>query len=153
MSSIAWQMEYTVETNASVEFAWKYWSNVANWNDPPAKFELDRPFADGARGTTWVPGQAPLHWLVRDVAAPNAATIELGLDGAMLRFAWRLEAVAAERTRLVQHIVLSGEKADMYVGHVECGFGGNMGDGMNKLAKLIENAYANVAGEGRREKI
>ncbi len=60
--------------------------NVANWDDPPAKFELDGPFASGSRGTTRLPGQEPLHWFVREVNAPHAATMEMQLEGATLSF-------------------------------------------------------------------
>lgn len=44
MASVAWEITHSVETNASPDFAWHYWTNVANWDDPPAKFELDGPF-------------------------------------------------------------------------------------------------------------
>ena len=54
-------MTHAVETNASPAFAWNYWTDVANWDDPPAEFELDGLFATGSRGATRLPGQEPLH--------------------------------------------------------------------------------------------
>jgi hypothetical protein len=61
MNTIAWEIPHAVETNASPAFAWNYWTDVANWVDPPAKFELEGPFADGSRGTTRLSGQEPLN--------------------------------------------------------------------------------------------
>jgi hypothetical protein len=52
MVAVAWEITHSVETNASPAFAWNYWTEVTNWDDPPAKFELDGPFACGSRGTT-----------------------------------------------------------------------------------------------------
>jgi len=109
--NIAWEMTHSVETEASQDFVWAYWTDVTNWDDPPARFELDGPFAPGRRGTTYGPGQTPLRWLIRDVDPRNSATIELRLDGAVLSFEWRLEAVSLERTRLSQRVLLQGEKA------------------------------------------
>jgi len=44
---------------------------------PPAKFELDGTFAAGSRGTTRLPGQEPLRWLIAEVTPPSAAMIEM----------------------------------------------------------------------------
>src|SRR5216684_2024030 len=33
------EITHAVETNASPAFAWNYWTDVANWADPPAKFD------------------------------------------------------------------------------------------------------------------
>ncbi len=140
MTTIAWEMTHAVETNASPAFAWNYWTDVANWDDPPAKFELDGPFASGSRGTTRLPGQEPLHWLIREVTPPHAVTIEMSLDGAALSFEWRFVGLADGRTRLTQRIVLKGEKADMYLSQVKAAFTANLPDGMNKLAKAMANA-------------
>jgi hypothetical protein len=67
LSKIAWETGHTVEARASVEFAWRYWTDVRNWDDPPARFEFSGPFVAGARGLTHLPGQMPLEWFVRDV--------------------------------------------------------------------------------------
>jgi Polyketide cyclase / dehydrase and lipid transport len=140
MTTVAWEMTHSVETNASPDFAWHYWTNIANWDDPPAEFELDGPFATGSRGVTRLPGQVPLHWLIREVTPPNAATIEMSLDGAALLFEWRFVGLSDGRTRLTQRIVLQGEKADMYVSQVNAAFTANLSEGMNKLATAMTNA-------------
>ena len=140
MTTVAWEMTHSVETNASPDFAWHYWTNIANWDDPPAEFELDGPFATGSRGVTRLPGQEPLHWLIREVTPPNAATIEMSLDGAALLFEWRFVGLSDGRTRLTQRIVLQSEKADMYVSQVKAAFTANLSEGMNKLATAMANA-------------
>jgi hypothetical protein len=50
MAIIPWEITHSVETNASPAFAWHFWANVANWDDPPAEFELEGPFATGSQG-------------------------------------------------------------------------------------------------------
>jgi len=44
MENVVWEMTHSVETDADVEFAWRYWSDVGNWDDPPATFELEGAF-------------------------------------------------------------------------------------------------------------
>jgi hypothetical protein len=75
----------------------------------PGKFFVCRALTKYTR----LPGQDPLHWVIREVTPPNAATIELSLDGAALSFEWRFVGLADGRTRLTQRIVLKGEKAQM----------------------------------------
>jgi hypothetical protein len=76
----------------------------------------------------------------REVTPPNAATIEMSLDGAALLFEWRFVGLSDGRTRLTQRIVLQGEKADVYVSQVKAAFTANLSDGMNKLATAMANA-------------
>jgi Polyketide cyclase / dehydrase and lipid transport len=140
MATIPWEITHSVETNASPAFAWHYWTKIANWGDPPAEFELGGPFATGSRGITRLPGQKPLHWFIREVNPPNAATIEMSLDGAALSFEWRFVGLADGRTRLTQRIVLNGEKADIHLLQVKAAFTANLPDGMNKLATAMANA-------------
>jgi len=140
MVAVSWAITHSVETNASPAFAWNYWTEVTNWDDPPAKFELDGPFACGSRGTTRLPGQEPLHWFIREVNPPNAATIEMQLEGAMVSFEWRFVGLTDGRTRLTQRVVLKGEKADRYLSQIKAAFTANLPDGMNKLATAMANA-------------
>jgi uncharacterized protein YndB with AHSA1/START domain len=140
MGTVPWEITHSVETDANPDFAWHYWTNVANWDDPPAEFDLEGPFATGSRGATRLPGQEPLHWVIREVTPPNAATIEMSLDGAALWFEWRFVGLAGGRTQLTQRIVLNGEKADRYLSEVQAAFTANLPAGMNKLAAAMANA-------------
>lgn len=134
MSEIALQLEYSVEADVSPRFAWSYRTDVANWYDPPAKFALEGPFAAGSRGTTLLPGQAPLQWYIRDVQPRNSFIVEMLLNRAALSFEWRFDALSEHRTRLTQRIVLSGDNAAAYAVQVEAGFGSNLRDGMRRIA-------------------
>jgi hypothetical protein len=140
MGAVPWEITHSVVTNASPAFAWLYWTDIANWDDPPAEFELDGPFVTGSRGATRLPGHEPLPWLIREVTPPHATTIEMSLDGAALSFEWRFVGLADGGTRLTQRIVLKGEKADLYLPQVKAAFTANLPDGMNKLATAMANA-------------
>lgn len=141
MTTGAWEITHTVETSASPGFAWNYWTNVAHWDDPPAEFALEAPFAPGAQGTTRLPGQEPLHWVIREVAAPNSATIELPVgEGVSVFFKWRVDGLDDGRTRLTQRIVLAGEKADAFLEQAKAAFSTSPADGMRRLAAAMAEA-------------
>jgi hypothetical protein len=82
VSEPTWQFEYSVETGGSREFAWKDWTNVANWVDPPVEFSIDGCFAPDSR----LIGKAPWHSMIREVHFGTAASIEMALAGAVLRY-------------------------------------------------------------------
>jgi Polyketide cyclase / dehydrase and lipid transport len=142
MNEIAWQLEQSIETDAGPGFAWSYLTDVRNWDDPPAQFVLDGPFADGSQGTTLMPGQEPLQWRIRDVRPEQSYVIETQLERATLSFEWCFDAVSERRTRLTQRIVLSGDNATAYAEEVEASFGANLLGGMKKIATTIATAEA-----------
>jgi len=136
----AWEMTHSVETDAPPDVAWKYWTNFENWIDPPAQFELEGPFVDGARGITRIPGQAPMHWVIRDMRPPETATIEVQLDRASLSFAWRFAGLADGRTCLTQHVELWGEKAADYAPELDAILRVTLPEGMTKIASRMATA-------------
>ena len=138
----AWEMTHRVETDAPPEVAWKYWTNIENWIDPPAEFELDGPFVDGARGVTRIPGQSPMHWVIRDMHSPETATIEVQLDGARLSFEWGFTGLADGRTCLTQRVELWGENAAVYVPQLESILRVTLPEGMKKIADRMATAPA-----------
>lgn len=140
MSNIACELEYSVEAEVSPSFAWNWRTDIQNWDDPPAQFWLDGPFATGSWGTTLLPGHEPLRWQIRDVQPGMAFNIEMPLDGAMLTFQWLFDAVCNHRTRITQRIVLSGDNAMAYVKQVQAGFGSNLVNGMKRIADAMARA-------------
>jgi hypothetical protein len=72
MANAAWETMHEEETEASRDFGWRYWTDVANWDDSPARVELDGPFAVGSRGLTRLPGQEPIGWIIREVTPGEA---------------------------------------------------------------------------------
>ena len=101
MHDIIYEVEHSVEVRVSPAFAWDWRTDVKNWDDPPAQFQLDGPFATGSWGTTRLPGQEePLRWQIRDVRPGRSFVIDMRLDGATLSFEWRFDAVSDRHTRL-----------------------------------------------------
>src|SRR5215510_3116101 len=98
MSAICWQLEHSVDVAVTAEFVWNYRTNIETWNDPPAKFVLNGPFAEGACGSTLLPNQEPLHWRIRDVRPPTSYVVEMYLDGASLCFEWYFDALTEHLT-------------------------------------------------------
>ena len=146
MKNIACQLEHSVEAEVSPSFAWNWRTDIKTWDDPPAQFQLDGPFASGSWGTTLMPGGASLHWQIRDVRPSASFIIELPLDGAVMSFEWLFDAVSDHRTRLTQRIVLWGANAQAYVNQVQAGFGSTLADGMKRIADALEKAERSTAG-------
>ena len=105
------QIEHSIEAEVSRAFAWNWRTDIKTWDDPPAQFQLDGPFASGSWGTTLMPGGESLRWQIRDVRPGASFIIELPLDGAVMSFEWLFDAVSDHRTRLTQRIVLWGTNA------------------------------------------
>ena len=134
----AWQFQHSVDCNTPRQFAWDYWTNIDNWNDPPASFHLGGPFEVGSQITTSLPGQS-FHSVIRDVIADREAIIEMQLPGAILSFHWKFENVSENRTRITQRLVLSGPNAKSFIPQVRR-FEESTPQGMKKLVAAIERA-------------
>jgi hypothetical protein len=139
MTDVAWEMTHSVETDADVEFAWKYWSDVRNWDDPPATFELYGPFVEGGQGVTHIPGQPSISWFIREVAPGEGATIEIPADDAAMVFEWRFTGTGEGRTRITQRVMLRGERAETYLAFAKT-FETNLPGGMKRMAAAIADA-------------
>jgi Polyketide cyclase / dehydrase and lipid transport len=142
MSDVTWETEHSVETAANSTFAWTYMSQVTNWDDPPAQFELTGSFVTGGQGTTQMPGQPTQRWQLRAVRPSESYTVEFRLDRATLSFEWKFKALPDGRTRLTQHIVLKGENASTYLAYVQGAFTSGLAPGMSKIARAIDKACA-----------
>ena len=116
-------------------------SNVANWDDPPARFVLEGSFTDGSYGTTQMPGQSPQPWKLRDVVPRQSYTVEFPLDGAVIYFKWYFAAISDERTGLTQRIILEGANAATYLSVVQQSFALSLKAGMERIAASIGAAY------------
>jgi len=143
------QIEYSANTEASVNCAWAYMSSVANWDDPPAQFRLDGPFVNGSRGTTEIPGQPTRHWQLKEVKPAESYTIDCPFDGAVISFEWRFTSLPNGRTMLRQRITLKGENASSYLDDVQRAFRSNLAPSMNRIAEAIGQACASgqIAGQ------
>ncbi len=142
MIDAALRLEHSVEVNVPASFAWRWRTDLTNWDDPPAQFQLDGPFEAGSWGTTVVPGQPPLRWQLRAVHTPHSFVIDMPLDRAVLSFEWIFYAAAEHRTLMTQRIALTGDHAANYVDQVRSGFGSTLEPGMRRIATAIERAFA-----------
>ena len=138
MNASAWTFEYSIDCNTSRQFAYRYWTDIANWNDPPARFELDGPFEVGSQLTTTLPGQT-YHSIIRRVDPDRSATIEMQLTEGVLSFRWEFEDLTESRTRITQRLTLSTASAALVAQ-------ANLLEqttpvGMNKLVAAIERAF------------
>ena len=138
------QLEHSIDVDVSPDFAWSWRTEIKNWDDPPAQFQLEGPFGAGSWGSTIVPGQAPLRWQIRDVRPGEAFTIAMPLDDALISFEWMFEAVSSHRTRITQRIWLSGNNAPAYVDQVQAGFGATLADGMKRIADAMQSHYRGI---------
>jgi len=139
VAGTVWEFEHSVVCHAPREFCWNYWTDIANWDDPPARFSMERPFADGSQIMTELPGQT-LVSVIRDVEEGRAATIELGLPNAVFCFYWRFDDLDRERTRISQRLELSGEDAGLFVEQAKV-MRETAPDGVKKLVRLMERAW------------
>ena len=140
MNDIVCRFEHSVEAEVSSSFAWRWRTDIQNWDDPPAQFQLDGPFENGSWGTTLLPEQLPLRWQIRDVQPGVGFIIEVPLDGAVLTFEWLFGGISDHRTRITQRIVLAGDNATAYLSRVQAGFGANLADGMKRIADAMVQA-------------
>src|SRR5262245_37364592 len=137
-SEPAWQFQHSIDCNAPLRFVWSYWTNIANWNDPPATFHLDGPFDVGSQLTTSLPGQT-LHSVIREVIQDRRAIIDMQLPEAILSFDWNFESLSVDRTRITQRLSLSGTNADVLVAQASI-LEGTTPQGMKKLVAAIEGS-------------
>jgi hypothetical protein len=141
--AIAWEFQHSVDCGVPRQLGWDYWTNVANWDDPPAAFRLDGPFAAGSQITTSLPGQL-LHSVIRDVAG-HEATIEMQLPDAILCFHWKFETITENTSRITQRLILSGPNAAAFVAQASM-LEHTTPDGMKKLVASIERSYGKTGG-------
>jgi hypothetical protein len=141
-SDIQWAIEHSVETTAPLAFAWRYMTDVKNWDDPPAQFTLHGSFVSGSSGTTELPGQEPRQWRLREVKPQDSYTVEIALEGATILCRWVFAEGPVGQTRLTQLITLQGENASSYRDEVQQVFGPGLEPGMKKIATAIGQAYA-----------
>ena len=141
MSEPAWACQCAVEVNVPLRFAWAFLTNVANWVDPPAEFELDGPFAPGTRGTTRMPGQPARSWIITDVQPESLFTTEMLLEEGASFFAIRwLNALPDSRTLWTQRVELRGENAATYIDGCRAGFEATLEPGMKRIAERVSDA-------------
>lgn len=142
-SAMVWACERSVDVDVPASFAWQYMTDIGNWDDPPAEFVLDGPFAVGGRGTTRVPGQPDRAWTIQDLTPGRAYILRAALaEHAFVLFHWRFDPLTGGRTRLTQRVELCGTDAAPYVNDVQAAFEPNLQPGMERIARLMRSRVA-----------
>ena len=140
--------EYSVECQVSRDFAWQFWTNVANWAvvDPAVESaKLDGPFVAGAKGVTKPRDSDSVEWRITEVEDGRRACIEIPAPGAVLRCLWRFEDAANGSTQITQQMSLDGERADEYAAGIGAQMEKGMPEGMRKLAEAMRRAAGEQA--------
>lgn len=139
MSEVAWEFVHSVDCNAPRSFCWDYWTDIKNWDDPPAKFHMNEPFRDGAVITTELPGQV-ITSVIRDIHSGCSAKLEIDLPNAVFGFHWAFFDRKGDGTRITQRLVLSGAGAGAFLEQAKV-MGATAPEGLKHLISAMEAAY------------
>ena len=134
-------LEQSIDVRVPRDFVWRQRTDVRTWHDPPAQFRLPGPFQDGAVGKTVVPGEPPVTWRVRNVRAPEAFTVEVPVEDAVVAFEWTFQALGPSDTRMTQRVAITGEHAAAYEDGVRSAFGATLPQGMARIARSLEDEF------------
>ena len=144
MSQLAWVFEHSTECKADKNFAWKFWTDVSNWEKLEGKkvewIKLNGPFAEGTVGTTKMLGQEPHQWKISKLTPFETATIEMSLDGAIFSNVMQFKAIPNHETKITQRFTLEGVKASNFIEGMKM-FEKNAPEGLLKLAQTIESVF------------
>ena len=137
-----WRTEHSVEARVSRDRAWRYWTTVTNWTIDPAIewVKIDGPFACGAIGETKPVDGDPVRWAVVEIDEGERAVIEVRVPGAVARFVWQFEQLAAERTRLTQTVTIEGPAGNAQAEQIGAELEQGIGLGMRMLANAMDRA-------------
>src|SRR5215213_4346622 len=133
---MSYKFECSVECPVEKDFAWRFWTDVANWSAVDSSVEsvtLDGDFAAGTKGFTKPRGAEATEWELLEVVPGESAVIGIFLPGAVLKFRWQFADSAAGGTLISQRVTLAGEQA------------GNYADGMKFLEKGIPEGMKSLA--------
>lgn len=140
-SEAGWETQHAVIADVDRAAVWAYHSNVDNWarfeGDAVESITLDAPFQAGTLGTMTMPNQAPTHWRLVEVQPPKRTVIEMEVPDAVVRTIWTFEALPKKRTRLTQHMMVTGPGAEALVLFMEAHFAKNVEEGMERMAEKI----------------
>jgi hypothetical protein len=139
-----WEIEESVEAQASPAFAFRWQTTVENIAADPGieRVETDGPYTDrpGMRGTNHLVGGQKVDWVISEAEPARRLVIDLILSEATVRFAFRFEEREGGGSVLTQRVSLFGPNAATYLEHVRQGFGPTLRDGMRSLRDRIDAA-------------
>jgi hypothetical protein len=138
-----WSFEHTIECAVGRAFAWRFWTDVANWPVVDSSVEavrLDGPFVAGAKGITKPRGMPEIEWQVTEVETGSSARIEIPAPGAVLKCFWAFEDAASGGSRITERVYMEGEKAADYVAMLGQELERGIPQAMSRLAEEMTRA-------------
>ena len=137
----SWSFQHTEPCAVPPDFAWRYWTNVANWaiDSDIESVTLHGPFAAGSAGITRSRRSGEIHWTIAS-AHPGEAVIETPAPGAIARFRWRFEPAAPGAAGITQLVQISGPGAAPLIAAFAPDLERGIPAGMKKLCEAMEHA-------------
>jgi Polyketide cyclase / dehydrase and lipid transport len=146
-----WEYEHAVETEASRDVLWRHWSDMASWpewNAGIAKIEVDGPFAVGTAFTMVPPAGDPVRMRLTEIVPSESFTDEMDGGDFVVRTVHRLEALPADRTRVVYRTEIVGPTSDQVGPGLGPQITADFPDVLNALIRLAED-HPDTAGRRR----
>jgi len=110
-----WEYEYSLDTAATPDTLWRYWSDLTTWpqwNDGIEKIAVNGPFAAGTIFTMTPPEGDPITLRLVEIVPGELFTDEMNADNFTVRTTHRLEQTAAGITRITYRTEITGPAAD-----------------------------------------
>jgi hypothetical protein len=136
-----WSFEHSVQCPVRREFAWKFWTKVANWPvvDPAVEtVTLDGDFAAGTTITTKPRDMEVVKGRLVEVQEGSRAVVEVVMPDAYAKFFWTF-ADSETGTRITQRVSIEGARGDEYQSFGE-ELEKGIPQGMQRLADAITEA-------------
>jgi hypothetical protein len=131
--------EHSVEMSAAASSVWELYREVSRWVEWDTgldKATLDGPFEVGSTGVMHIPGLGPIEFRLVEVVPGVSFTDETVVEGAVVRFAHRLEPLPDGRLRATHRVEVEGLAAgEMGPAIVE-----DLPEALAALAKLAEGS-------------
>jgi uncharacterized protein YndB with AHSA1/START domain len=110
-----WEYEYRLETTATPQALWQYWSDMPTWpqwNDGIETIDVEGPFEIGTTFTMTPPGDEPIRMRLVEIEPGRSFTDEMDAGDFVVRTEHRLESAGAGLTTIIYRTEITGEKAD-----------------------------------------
>jgi len=136
-----WEYEYSVETTATPETLWGYWSDMAawpRWNHGIERIDIDGPFAVGTTFTMTPPGDEPIRMRLVEIEPGELFTDEMDAGDFVVRTVHRLEPLTHGGTRVVYRTEITGPAADQVGPELGPAITADFPDVLAALVKLAE---------------
>jgi hypothetical protein len=140
-----WNFEHSVICAVSVDFAWRFWTDVRNWafDADIESVELNGQFESGSMGVTTSRSAGTIEWRLAEVGS-GWAVVEFPLPGAIGRFHWTFAEDRAG-TRITQQATLLADSEQPHFAPMLRGMESGIPAGMEALcAEMRACATRNV---------